>query len=101
MDTHKKIEELVLKKIELLNNKKHQSEDSKKELEKFNVLYRLIVNQYEKFFEKINMEVAISILKDIGIPEDELLTTYKELMKEEIKQKYILLDLNNNDKGER
>ena len=90
MEEYKKIEELIRKKIEKLKNADVVDDE---ELQKFTLLHRLISNKYEFLFEKLNMDVAIAILRDVGIPEEELLHEYQSLIKEEMKQKYILLDI--------
>lgn len=99
MNKHKKVEELIRKKIALLDQKKNKSNEDSKELEKFKTLYRLVTNQYESFLEQINMDIAIAILEDIGIPQDEVLSMYNALMREEMDKKYILMDINIEDKS--
>ena len=83
----RKLEEMLNKKI--------------KELEKFNALYRLITNQYNTFFSKLDINVALKILEDIGIEKDAVQETYKKLIQEEISGKYILVDNDLENKEER
>ena len=92
----RKLEEMLNKKIKELERK-----DNNKELEKFNALYRLITNQYNTFFSKLDINVALKILEDIGIEKDAVQEKYKKLIQEEISGKYILVDNDLENKEER
>ncbi|MGN1297888.1 MAG: hypothetical protein ACI4VH_05675 [Clostridia bacterium] len=99
IEERKKVEKILKEKIKSLENE--HKESNKKELEKFNALYRLITNQYNTFFNKLDINVALKILEDIGIEKENLQETYKRLMQEEIGKKYILMDIDLNNKEER
>lgn len=99
IEERKKIEKLLKEKIKSLEN--DNKESNEKELKKFNALYRLITDQYNTFFNKLDINVALTILEDIGVEQEELQETYKRLMQEEIGQKYILMDMDSENKEER
>ena len=99
MKERRKLEELLNNKIKKLED--NQKKCNKDELEKFKTLYRLITNQYNMFFSKIDVNIALKILKDIGIEENELQDIYIKLMQEEISGEYILIDEDLKDKEER
>ena len=99
MKERRKLEELLNNKIKKLEY--NQKKCNKDELEKFKTLYRLITNQYNMFFSKIDVNIALKILKDIGIEENELQDIYIKLMQEEISGEYILIDEDLKDKEER
>ena len=99
MKERRKLEELLNNKIKKLEY--NQKKCNKDELEKFKTLYRLITNQYNMFFSKIYVNIALKILKDIGIEENELQDIYIKLMQEEISGEYILIDEDLKDKEER
>ena len=96
MKERRKLEELLNNKIKKLED--NQKKCNKDELEKFKTLYRLITNQYNMFFSKIDVNIALKILKDIGIEENELQDIYIKLMQEEISGEYILIDEDLKDK---
>ena len=103
LDMHKKIENLIQGKIEELEKNKI---DNVQKLRTYQALQRLINNKYQSFFGKLNINVALAILEDIGVNKEELMETYQQLMKEEIKGKYKLIDINletdkNNEEEER
>ena len=88
MNEHEKLLEMIKKKIESLeNNSSHCLDDEYVRLKK---IYGLVNNNYGNFFSNIDINVAISILNDIGINEDEL-ELYQKLLKEEI-HKFVLID---------
>lgn len=90
MNEHEKLLEKIKEKLKKLeNDSSHYSDD---EYERFKKLYRLINNNYGNFFSNIDINVAISILNDIGIIEGEL-ELYQKLLKEEI-HKFVLVDEN-------
>ena len=93
------VKELIEKKIDYFKGK--DDEKSKKEFDKFSALNRLFNNQYVSFIEKIELPVAISILKDIGVSEEEAMNTYIALLKERMSEKYILIDPKKLKKEER
>lgn len=99
IEERKRIEKILKDKIKSLES--DHKESNEKELKKFNALYRLITNQYNTFFNKLDINVALKILEDIGVEQEELEETYKRLMQEEIGQKYILMDIDLNNKEER
>ena len=99
MKERRKLEELLNNKIKKLED--NQKKCNKDELEKFKTLYRLITNQYNMFFSKIDVNIALKILNDIGIEENELQDIYIKLMQEEISGEYILIDEDLKDKEER
>lgn len=98
-EEHKKIEKLLEKKIKSLENDNRVN--TEKELEKFNSLYRLVSNQYNTFFNKLDINIALAILEDIGIQPENLKETYKKLMQEEMGQQYTLIDIDLNKEEER
>ncbi len=99
MEEHEKLAKLLKEKIKFLESD-HKSRNEK-ELKKFNALYRLINNQYNTFFKELDINMALAILKDIGIKQEDLYEEYKRLVKEEIGKKYILMDIDLNNKEER
>ena len=78
----------------------HTQNEFTKKLEKFNMLYKLVTNQFNTFFNKIDIGIAFSILEDIGIEQDKLEETYQKLMQEEVRPNYTLVDVDLNNKEE-
>lgn len=95
----KNILEKIKMKIEKLNSDYSKQEISLNEyligIEKFNQLNNLISDKYNNFFLSINMDIACSILKDIGVADNELLETYNSIISEEMENQYYLYETSN------
>lgn len=93
---YKKILNLLEQKIEFLDEQRKinsiVAEIYMIEREKFCKLYKLISNEYQNFFSEIDIEIAIAILQDIGIDENEVMNVYQNLISEDIEQCYVLID---------
>lgn len=100
-EEHKKIERMLSEKINSIQRSNLIPTSKENELSKFEALQRLISNQYNTFFNKIDINIAINILKDIGINQEEIYETYKKLLQEEIGKKYILMNIDEDNKEER
>lgn len=95
---NKKVEELIKNKITLL---KEDGKDNSEEIEKFEKLYNLYTNPYEFLFDKIDINIALAILGDIGLSQEEALTTYQKVIKENLNKKYTLINIEEENEEER
>lgn len=96
MDSKAIIKKRLSEKIKTLENNNGKEQD----IERFKKIEKLVQNDYENFFEKIDANIAIAILNDIGINKDEAIELYSNLIKEDLSKKYTLLNLNLNEKEE-
>lgn len=100
MEKHDYIQGLIDKELSSLEGKS----DSSERVERLRKVQKFIGSKYQNFFENISMDLAISILRDVGVKEDDLVKIYVELMQEELDSKYVVvgnLNLNNNKEEER
>ncbi len=95
INQHKNIENLLKNKIQEL--KKDKNNVDTEEIERLKKLYSLVTNKYMPFFSKVDISVALNVLTDIGIPQEELMSTYENLMKEELNKRYTLIDINRDE----
>lgn len=98
VDEHKRILKLIDEKIKKLEDEKIK--DSENELNKLNALYRLISNQYNTFFRCVDMNIALKILEDAGVEQEDKIESYKRLIKEENKDSktYVLMNAADDEK---
>ena len=92
-----KIEQMVYEKIKSFEKKKEKNESEIEKEKRFKKIYELLNNQYEFLFEDIDMELAITILTDLGMTRKEAIKSYSNLIKESMNSKYILMDINNGE----
>lgn len=92
---YNKLLELTRARISVLEESKE--EGSVAELEKLKKIYQLLSNQYEFLFEKISMDLALAILSDIGLSKEDSIAMYQSIIKENIKKKYTLLNIDLNE----
>ena len=93
----KKIENKVYEKLKEIEKLESKDEEALKLERKYKSLYKLITNPYEFLFEDIDMELSIAILMDLGMTRSEAFKSYSKLLKENINQKYILINENKNE----
>lgn len=89
----KMIEKLIKEKLIFLENNKA----SESEKNRFYLLYNIISDKNQTFFEKLKIETAKEILIQLGIKEEEWFDVYVELREEESEGRYVLIDLNEDD----
>lgn len=88
MKSKEKIKLKLGEKIKDLEN----NHGNEQEIERLKKIEKLVLNDYENFFGKIDVNIAIAILNDIGIEKDEAIKLYTDLIKEDLSGKYTIIN---------
>ena len=88
MKSKEKIKLKLGEKIKDLEN----NHGNEQEIERLKKIENLVLHDYENFFGKIDVNIAIAILNDIGIEKDEAIKLYTDLIKEDLSGKYTIIN---------
>ena len=98
-EEHERIKEMIKNKIK--NMQESSEHDNNEDIQRFRVLYNLFDDKNHQFFSSIDIHVAFSILEDIGIDPKDIPSIYAKIKREETDGKYVLMDMNFDNKEER
>ena len=92
---HSRVETLIQKRISNLQkgNTNRSQEEAKKDIERLRKIANLFSNINFRLMQRVNIDVALAMLQDIGVPEEELKDSYRKLLQEENGKMYTMIDI--------